>query len=58
MSWYQRQHELEQEDLERRIQKMERDVTKGNALQRIIEAERLAAQRGITEQELRDVVNS
>lgn len=49
MSWYQLQHELEQEDLERRIQKMERNVEKGNALQRLIEAERRAANCANTE---------
>jgi len=37
--------------------KMQRDVERGNALQRVLRAERLAANRDICEQERSDVVD-
>jgi hypothetical protein len=37
--------------------KMQRDVERGNALQRILKAERLAANRDDCEQERKDVVD-
>lgn len=53
--------EHEQWDIERAIERMERDVERGSAMQQILRAERLAAIRGNTEsneQELDNVVNS
>jgi hypothetical protein len=44
--------------LEMTIQKMDRDVERGNALQRLIRAERLAANRDTNEQELKNVTHS
>jgi hypothetical protein len=48
------------EEMEPRLLKLERDGQRGNALQQILKAERLAAERGNTEsneQEMRNVVN-
>lgn len=44
--------------LEMTIRKMQRDVERGNALQRLIRAERLAANRDTNEQELNNVTHS
>jgi hypothetical protein len=44
--------------LERTCRKMESDVERGTALQRILRAERLAANRDINEQELNHVTHS
>lgn len=44
--------------LEMTIRKMGRDVERGNALQRLLRAERLAANRDTNEQELNDVTHS
>lgn len=46
------------EQLEQTIQKMERDVKRGNALQRLLRAERLAANRDTDERELNNVTHS
>lgn len=44
--------------LERTIRKMESDVERGTALQRLLRAERLAANRDTNEQELNNVTHS
>lgn len=43
------QRQMSDEDLERRIQRMERDVVRGTALQQILKAEADAAKRRQTE---------
>lgn len=44
--------------LDKTVEKMERDVERGTALQRILRAERLAANRDTNEQELNNVTHS